>query len=181
LSAGLAFLAFCPMPCWMRGPSEAGRTCAGGSRLTITEASVAALSEDGGFDDVDESRPRRRRSSPRSTSSRRGRCEPPGQYQVSTFPGCEVYYTPPPVPGPSPATPGSTVASPTPGHAPTPTPTPLPTPTASKRNATDRAQQASSASPRGGQLGRPSVFVVSSPPRALRRRIYGYAVPSARG
>lgn len=67
----------------MRGPSEAGRTCAGGSRLTITEVSVAALSEDGGFDDVDESRPRRRRSSPRSTSSRRGRCEPPGQYPRS--------------------------------------------------------------------------------------------------
>ena len=84
--------------------------------------------------------------------------------QVSTFPGCEVYYTPPPVLGPSPATPGSTVASPMPGHAPTPTPTPLPTPTASKRNATDRAQQASSASPRGGQLGAAFCFVVSSPP-----------------
>ena len=61
--------------------------------------------------------------------------------QVNAFPGCGVYYTPPPTPGPSattpgstvaPTTPGSTVAPTTPGRVLTPTPTPLPTPTASK-------------------------------------------------
>jgi hypothetical protein len=68
--------------------------------------------------------------------------------QVSMFPGCGVYYTPPPTPVPTPTppgptvtptTPGSTVAATTPGHALTPTPTPLPAPTASKGNAAGRA------------------------------------------
>jgi hypothetical protein len=72
--------------------------------------------------------------------------------QASAFPGCGVYYTPPPTLSPSPTPPGPTVAPTTPGHALTPTPTPLPTPTASKRNAAGRAPQASSASPLSRQL-----------------------------
>jgi hypothetical protein len=59
--------------------------------------------------------------------------------EVGMFPGCGVYYTPPPSPGTSSGTPGSP-AAPTP--VPRPTPASLPTATASKVNASGRAQQA---------------------------------------